>query len=173
MHRGLSVLLLLSAQAVHAAGPEDLLEPDKAFRFSARALDADTVEVRFKIAAGYYLYRDRFRFAVEPASASVGAARFPDGEFHDDKFFGKQVTYRKDVRILLPLRSAGADRVKLTVTSQGCADIGVCYLPQSHSAELRLAPLSGARSSILQNEDPVASSPEPAREASEDCGRPY
>lgn len=168
MRLSLLAFVLLCAHVAHAAGPDDLLEPDKAFRFSARALDAVTAEVRYRIADGYYLYRDRFRFAVEPASVSLGAPRFPDGDVHEDKFFGKQVIYRREVRILLPVGMAGADRVKLTVTSQGCADIGVCYVPQSQSAELRLASSAGARSSIFQKGDPLASSPEPARAASEE-----
>src|SRR5207249_6215213 len=69
MHRLPLILLLLlvALPPARAAGADDLLEPDKAFRFSARALDARTVEVRYGIADGYYLYRDRFRFAAEPA----------------------------------------------------------------------------------------------------------
>ena len=168
MRRSLLALLLLCAHAAHAAGSDELLEPDKAFRFSARALDAGTAEIRYRIADGYYLYRDRFRFAAEPASVSLGGPRFPDGDIHEDRFFGKQVIYRKEVRILLPVRTVGADRMKLTVTSQGCADIGVCYVPQSQSAELRLASSTGARSSFFQKDDPLASSPEPARAASEE-----
>ncbi|HZF19743.1 MAG TPA: protein-disulfide reductase DsbD [Burkholderiales bacterium] len=158
----LLALLLAAVPAAHAAG-DDLLEPDKAFRFSAQALDAGTAEVRYRIADGYYLYRERFRFTAEPASVTVGTPRFPEGEIHEDKFFGKQVTYRREVRILLPLTAAGADRIKLTVTSQGCADIGVCYVPQTQSAELRLAALGGGRSSIFRKDDLL--SPVPERKA--------
>src|SRR5436309_11762992 len=150
MHRLLLVLLLLFAALppARAAGADDLLEPDKAFRFSARALDARTVEVRYGIADGYYLYRDRFRFAAEPPSVALGQPQFPKGEIHEDKFFGKQETYRKEVRIRLPLEAAGAERLKLLVTSQGCADLGVCYVPQVQSADLRLASLGGSRASL-------------------------
>jgi thiol:disulfide interchange protein DsbD len=159
MRRLLIALLLAVASSAHAAGDE-LLEPDKAFRFSAQALDAGAVEVRYRIADGYYLYRERFRFAAEPASVTLGAPRFPEGEIHEDKFFGKQVTYRREVRILLPLAGAGADRIKLTVTSQGCADIGVCYVPQTQSAELRLAALGSGRTSIFRRDDLLSSVPE-------------
>src|SRR5712691_3585080 len=157
----LIVLLLLCAlPAARAASADDLLEPDKAFRFSALALDAATVEVRYAIADGYYLYRERFRFAAEPASATLGQPQFPKGQIHEDKFFGKQETYRKEVRIRLPLEAAGAERVKLLVTSQGCADVGVCYVPQVQSAELRLVSAGGPRSMIYAKDDPFASFPE-------------
>ena len=168
--RQLLLIALLSflVPAAHAAGADELLEPDKAFGFSARALDAATVEVRYAIADGYYLYRDRFRFAAEPASVTLGQPQFPKGQVHEDKFFGKQETYRKEVRIRLPVEAAGAERLKLLVTSQGCADVGVCYVPQVQSAELRLASLGGSRSSIFKESDPFASSPERVAAAGED-----
>jgi thioredoxin:protein disulfide reductase len=155
--RTLLLALILLAPAARAASGDELLEPDKAFRFSAQALDSGTAEIRYRIADGYYLYRERFRFSAEPASVTVGSPRFPEGEIHEDKFFGKQVTYRREVRILLPLSGAGAERVRLTVTSQGCADIGVCYVPQVQSADVRLASVA-APSSIFRK-DPLASTP--------------
>src|SRR5439155_27256398 len=94
-HLLLIVLLFLPAPLAHAAGADELLEPDKAFRFSARALDAATLEVHYAIAGGYYLYRDRFRFAAEPASVTLGQPRFPNGQIHVDKFFGSLVYHRK------------------------------------------------------------------------------
>jgi thiol:disulfide interchange protein DsbD len=163
--RTLLLALLILAPAARAASGDELLEPDKAFRFSAQALDSGTVEIRYRIADGYYLYRERFRFSAEPASVTVGSPRFPEGEIHEDKFFGKQVTYRREVRILLPLSGAGAERVRLTVTSQGCADIGVCYVPQVQSADIRPASVGAAPSSIFRKDVPLASTP--ARKAVE------
>ena len=170
MHRLPLILLLLLAALppARAAGADDLLEPDKAFRFSALAIDARTVEVRYAIAEGYYLYRERFRFAAEPASVALGQPQFPKGEIHEDKFFGKQETYRKEVRIRLPVEAAGAERMKLQVTSQGCADLGVCYVPQVQSADLRLVSLGASRSSIFKENEPFTSSPERVTAASED-----
>ncbi|MGB5081232.1 MAG: protein-disulfide reductase DsbD [Burkholderiales bacterium] len=155
----IALLLMPALPPAHGAGTDELLEPDKAFRFGARALDAQTVEVRYAIADGYYLYRDRFQFAAEPAEVTLGPAQFPRGEVHEDKFFGKQEIYRGQLRIRLPLQAAGADRVKLAVTSQGCADIGVCYVPQVQSAELRLASAGGAGSAFFGSGEALASSP--------------
>ena len=173
MHRLLSILplLLIALAPARAANTDELLEPDKAFRFSARALDAATVEVRYAIADGYYLYRERFRFAAEPATVRLGEPQFSKGQIHEDKFFGKQETYRNEVRIRLPLEAAGAERLKLLVTSQGCADLGVCYVPQVQSAELRLASLGGSRSSIFRESEPLTSSPERTSSAVSDDAR--
>jgi len=119
----------------------DLLEPEKAFAFSARALDERTLEVRFSIAPGYYMYRERFRFALDDAGgARLGAPGFPAGEKHKDEFFGETTTYRRDVSIRLPVNGAApGSALGLTVTSQGCADAGVCYVPMESKARVVLA----------------------------------
>ena len=143
------ILALLLSLFLHGfAGAQELLDPAVAFKFSAQAIAPDTIEVRYRIADGYYMYRDKFKFAAEPAGVKLGAAQFPKGDIHNDEFFGKVETYRKEVRIRLPFtHEAATDGLKLEVTSQGCADIGVCYVPQVQSAEIRLAgfaPASGA-----------------------------
>ena len=110
-----------------------------AFRFSAQALDANMLEVRYNIADGYYLYRSRFKFAAEPATVKLGEAQFPRGDVHNDEFFGKVETYRNVLRIRLPFtHDAATNRFKLTVTAQGCADVGVCYPPQTQTTEIVL-----------------------------------
>jgi thiol:disulfide interchange protein DsbD len=138
------LLLFFVAGAVPAAGIDNLLEPEKAFRMSARALDASTVEVSFAIAEGYYMYRERFRFAVDPGSkGKLGMPQFPPGMRKKDEFFGEVETYRKQVVIRLPVENA-AGPLHLTVTSQGCADVGVCYIPMDSKATIRLAAFSAA-----------------------------
>jgi thiol:disulfide interchange protein DsbD len=118
---------------------DELLEPEKAFRLAARPLDARTIEVSFDIADGYYMYRDKFRFAADPASgAKLGAPQFPQGVRKTDEFFGEVETYRKRVAIVLPVENA-PEKLELTVTSQGCADAGVCYAPTEGKLTLRMA----------------------------------
>jgi thiol:disulfide interchange protein DsbD len=139
------LLILLATGAAPAASTDDLLAPEKAFRMSTRAIDARTVEVSFDIADGYYMYRERFRFALEPGSkASLGAPQFPPGVRKKDEFFGDVETYRKRVAIRIPVTAPDTvqDPLQLTVTSQGCADIGVCYVPMDSKAAIQLAALS-------------------------------
>jgi thiol:disulfide interchange protein DsbD len=139
------VALPAAAQIKLFGQSDELLEPEKAFQFAARSIDARTLEVRFTIADGYYLYRDKFRFAVEGADGVVlGAPRFPAGIRKKDEFFGEVETYRKTVSVQLPLERSNAAPQSLTlkVTSQGCADIGVCYTPMDSSATLQLAALA-------------------------------
>ena len=144
MAKILSLLLCFFASTVPAASIDNLLEPEKAFRISTRALDAATVEVSFAIADGYYMYRERFRFALDPGSkATLGAPQIPPGTRKKDEFFGEVETYRKQVVIRLPVENADGP-VHLTVTSQGCADVGVCYVPMESKATIQLAGMSSA-----------------------------
>jgi thiol:disulfide interchange protein DsbD len=117
----------------------DLLPPEQAFRFSARALDDRTLEARFAIADGYYLYRDKLKFAVTPEAATLGAPELPAGKIKTDEFFGKVETYRGTLVVKLPLSGAPAARpVVLVAESQGCADVGVCYPPNRQTLTLVL-----------------------------------
>ena len=115
------------------------LPAEKAFRFSARLLDAQTVEARFYIAEGYYLYRDRVHFAVEPASAGLSVPPLPSGKVKEDQFFGRVETYRGDVVVNLALIGAKpGEQVVIAAESQGCADIGLCYPPTVQRVTLAL-----------------------------------
>jgi thiol:disulfide interchange protein DsbD len=135
------ILLFALLAGVQAA---DLLEPEQAFRFSARAVDDGAVEVRFAIAEGYYLYRDRLHFTAE-GNARLGQPALPAGIPHKDEFFGEMPIYRGNVAIRLPVQGEG--RLDLKVVSQGCADAGVCYVPMESRATLQLAGGGAALSS--------------------------
>ncbi len=137
MIRRLILLFLLFSSL---AGAEPLLPASMAFRPEARALDGQTIEVRFAIAKGYYLYRDKFRFSLVPESAQAGAPLLPDGVEKLDDTFGKVQVYFDEVAIRLPVERAGSGALslELTVTSQGCAEIGVCYPPQKQTLTVEL-----------------------------------
>ena len=134
-----ALALAASLSPASAADPAALLDPEKAFRISARALDERSVEVVFRIAEGYYMYRDRFRFETETGKV-LADAELPAGKVKHDQFFGGSQTYRDRVRIRVPLSAAdiAKGRVKLKVTSQGCSDQGVCYIPQEQWVEVKL-----------------------------------
>ncbi len=141
--RLVATLLIWFAWPAHAVTEADLLEPEKAFRMTTRAVDERTVEVSFAIADGYYLYRERFKFETEPgiagAAFKLGAPAFPPGVRKKDEFFGEVETYRKQVTVRIPVeKTSGGDTLKLLVTSQGCADAGVCYVPLTTKSSLKL-----------------------------------
>lgn len=115
---------------------ETLLSPDDAFQFSARQIDANTVEVVYTIANGYYLYKNRFQFDILPHAESqlrISQPLLPDGEKKQDPTFGLMEVYHHQVRFKIPLleNDTRIKNIALKITSQGCADVGVCYPPQA------------------------------------------
>ena len=151
-------LFLLLFALTGLARAEEPLAPEEAFRFSASAVDARTLEARWAIADGYYMYRDKFKFVLE--GGALGAPTLPPGKIKDDELFGKVETYRKEVRILVPVEAAGP--VTLKAVSQGCWDGGICYPPLSQQASIALTGTSAVTSTAA---GPVAPAPTAGRSA--------
>lgn len=139
----LAALVGVIAVAVAAAAEPELLPPEQAFRFSARALDDRVLEARFDVADGYYLYRDKFVFTLDPQPQGFAAPILPPGKVKDDEFFGRVETYRGELAVKIPLpASAAGQSIVVTADSQGCADIGVCY-PANRQKLTLVVPAAG------------------------------
>ena len=138
------LLSFLCVAGVTSAAQPDLLDPEQAFRFSARAVNESHIEVRYQIADGYYLYRERFAFAVEPAGVKLGPPQIPQGKMKKDDFFGEVQTHRGELKIIVPVAAVVDGKVSLTATSQGCADVGVCYVPMENKIQLAMTTTGGA-----------------------------
>jgi len=134
------LLFLVFTFFLSLAHAEEFLDPAVAFKPSVKALDGQTLEISYKIASDYYLYRDKFRFRVDGDTATLGTPTFPKGKEHDDENFGKVEVYYDSVAIRVPVErmSSGPLPLKLSVTSQGCADAGVCYPPQTQPLSVEL-----------------------------------
>lgn len=120
----------------------ELLEPEIAFAASARAISQNAVVVRFDIAEGYYLYRDKLGFRIaEGEGIELGPVNPPDGILTEDEFFGETETYRDSVEILVPVLRGVDDaaEIVLAVDYQGCADLGVCYPPLTQDIAVTFA----------------------------------
>jgi thiol:disulfide interchange protein DsbD len=136
----MSSLLLLGAATTAAAKPwwlrgidsneSDFLPPDVAFRLGAR-VDGDLLMVRWVIADGYYLYRQKIEVKAESPDLQVLAPRLPKGLIKTDPYLGTQEIYTQQVEVGVPFRrfDAGAHPIQIKVTYQGCAEAGLCYPP--------------------------------------------
>ncbi len=137
----IALLALFLSFTAFAQEEDELLEPEKAFALTVTALDADTIEARWDIAAGYYLYRSKFSFNSDTEGVTLGEPHFPAGKIKNDEFFGEVEIYRGTVAVTIPVKytASAPTTFSLTAKSQGCADIGVCYPPQRQSREVTLA----------------------------------
>ena len=156
-------LFLLLFALAGPARAEEPLAPEEAYRFSARVIDAKTIEARWQIADQYYMYRDKFKFTLE--GGTLGTPQLPPGKMKEDDAFGKVEVYRKEVKILLPVEATGAVTVK--AVSQGCWDGGICYPPIKQEARLTMA---GASSPSVAVAAAPTSAPAPADESSRIAG---
>ncbi|MEW6461659.1 MAG: protein-disulfide reductase DsbD [Pseudomonadota bacterium] len=122
----------------------DFLPVREAFKLSLVSSDAQSVTLRFVAAEGYYLYRHRLNFSVEPAGFDLGEAQLPAGKAKHDEFFGDVEVYYGVLDVRLPLDNPDNRPLRLQVGYQGCADKGLCYPPETEYIEIGEMPASVA-----------------------------
>ena len=83
----------------------------------------------WSIADAYYLYQHSFKFVLETASGPATLQiSLPEGLAKTDEFFGDVVVYYNNADVSVTVDEP-IERGFLSVTSQGCADAGLCYPP--------------------------------------------
>jgi len=143
----LAALLFASLLSSNAKA-EDFLDPEEAFKVSARMIEPGMAEVTFTIADGYYLYRERFKFSSD--DAKIGDITMPAGKVKFDETFQKEVeTYRKSLVVRVPVQAA-AD-FTLNIGRQGCADGGLCYPPLETPVKLQITEANSAGTQTAAN----------------------
>ena len=140
LKRWVPVLVAALATSALAAGDgfgkkqPDFLPVDQAFELQPLLRKADgSLEVSWRIAKDYYLYRDRLKFTADPA-LKLGKPVLPASLPYEDEHFGTVQVYRDKLVVQLP--AAPAKGASVAVTYQGCADAGLCYPPQTRKLEV-------------------------------------
>ena len=146
------LLALLAGSAVGGlldrfggSSQERILEADQAFQLTVSTPDPLTLEARWLIAPGYYLYRDKLHLSLLDAQGVVIAGmEIPPGDPKDDPYFGRQQVFHDEAVVVARLQRepAGTQTVQLKAEYQGCAEIGVCYPPLSQIASVTLPAIS-------------------------------
>lgn len=110
------------------------LDPEVAFQTGAVINAQQQLQVQISIAEGYYLYRSKLGLSSD--AATIGELILPDGKGYRDEFFGDVEIYRGALDFQAPLSELqvdGSGQLSVNVSLQGCADIGVCYPPQTQA----------------------------------------
>ncbi|MCP1338766.1 protein-disulfide reductase DsbD [Idiomarina sp. M1R2S28] len=108
------------------------LSVDQAFDFDSE-VNGNKVTVSWVVAPEYYLYQHRFK--VVPENALAAEPELPQGESHNDEFFGESIVYRDYVEWSFTLNPKFSSNT-ITVQYQGCADAGLCYPPTEKQIKL-------------------------------------
>jgi len=107
------------------------LPVEVAYQLEIEVRDDGGLRAYWQIADDYYLYQHRFNFSLEARGESIPlSVDYPPALEREDEYFGQvQVYYGQADIPLTPQRIP--DRATLKVGSQGCADAGLCYPPQT------------------------------------------
>ena len=115
-----------------------------------------TLEIGWRIADGYYLYKPQFSARFDSDAVKAGSLALPEGLPKEDEYYGETEVYYEAVFATLPLqrRSPDATTATLVLEYQGCAEDGICYpltvrefevsLPLATAAEIASAPPADA-----------------------------
>jgi thiol:disulfide interchange protein DsbD len=118
----------------------------EAFRVETKALDRATIEIRFKIADNYYLYRERMKTRSTDPAVVFTTLDLPAGEKKHDEFLGDVEVYHHGLVATQHLTApATATKVALELRYQGChqVDPKICFPPQKVQLDVDL-PAAGA-----------------------------
>ena len=170
----LITLAILTSGGVRiaSAATDEFLEPEKAFVFSARQLNNKTLEVNFKIAPGYYLYREQISAKTDNPRVQLGIPQLPKGIVKFDETFQKELeTYRNELSFQVPIL-AGEESFTLQVTSQGCADAGLCYPPMQSEQRFELSSLQTSSTAFNSSAQSFPSNPSRSMANTDPDGKP-
>ncbi|NEV63483.1 protein-disulfide reductase DsbD [Thiorhodococcus minor] len=133
-------------QSLGIGGEEEILDVGEAFRFQAEVAAPDRLQLTWDIAPGTYLYSHLVDISLEDApGVSLGAVERPAGDIKKDSVLpdgsiGDVEVYHDRVDLAVPLGRTQAEPSEITLIAkyQGCAEIGICYPPQTKRVALAL-----------------------------------
>lgn len=141
---------------------DEFLSPDLAFGLDIVRANNE-INANFKVADGYYLYKQRIKFTLTPALEH--SVKLPDAEIKDDPNFGKMEVYHHDFTGVISLLGASTTPITIKATYQGCSEKGLCYAPQNKT--FTIDPSSAG---ISTDANQLAATPNNAQSANTDNG---
>jgi thiol:disulfide interchange protein DsbD len=105
----------------------DFLPVEQAYQISP-SISTTGASFYWTIAPEYYLYKHAFKVELNNIDIT-NSLEIAEGLPKTDEYFGDVVVYYQQAIVATPPIKA-QDKLVLTVTSQGCADAGLCYPPR-------------------------------------------
>ena len=106
---------------------------DEVFFPEIFAIDGNTVEIGLRIVPGFYIYKDKLSVRALNENAQAGRWDLPKGKLKNDEYFGDMEVYLDSFLAPLAIARATPDAMELEIEFgyQGCAEGGLCYMPQT------------------------------------------
>lgn len=109
----------------------EFLPVEEAYPLAIEPSESNKLRLIWQMPPGYYLYQHAFRFEITRDGASTTITpEFPEALEREDEFFGLVQVYYDSVDIEIVTEGPVAES-QLRVSSQGCADAGLCYPPRT------------------------------------------
>jgi thiol:disulfide interchange protein DsbD len=121
---------LFSCIAAFAKENVPLIPADSAFSVSVKNQNNQFVLLKWKIATGYQLYKNKI-IIRENADSTVkmGAVILPKGVFQEDPILGAHEVYTHSFTAKWPVLKLGNGELKINLSYQGCKEKTFCYPP--------------------------------------------
>jgi thiol:disulfide interchange protein DsbD len=148
-------LACFAASMSFAAANTRPLPAEKAFRISVSVESTNKINVHWKLAKGYYLYREKLHFSFDPKTKAD--IHFPSGEMKAGLRHKQYEIYTQAVTVPIVLQKT-LSQIQVNIDYQGCSEQGFCYPPMHKAVFLDLK----AAASLTSAQSTEASTPETA-----------
>ncbi|MEJ2612438.1 MAG: protein-disulfide reductase DsbD, partial [Candidatus Thiodiazotropha sp.] len=142
---------------------DELLDPEEAYKLTAKVEDGTHLRLYWSIADGTYLYQDKIQLSLSQGKdIALGQIELPKPEIKKDAIqadgsIGDVAIYHHEISLLVPLvrNTLEPQEITLKANFQGCAEMGVCYPPISNEFTLNLPGITAAEAGE-SNTSPVS-----------------
>ncbi len=116
-----------------AAAGSEFPPVDEVFFPDVFPIDGNKVELGIRIVPGFYIYKDKLSVRSLSDNARAGQLELPKGKMKVDESFGEMEVYLESFVAPLTIARATPEamQLELEVGYQGCAEGGLCYMPQT------------------------------------------
>ncbi len=147
------VSMVTQAQNQPKNTKKEPLPINQAFAFTAKVEPPNTLVLHWKMAPGYYLYRDRFHFKrIKPQNAYLANQDLPPGLTRKDDIVGTYQVYMQQLSLPLTILNNQGNTSSIEVDYQGCSDAGFCYPPTRRLVSFDPADISSKSITIKEVE---------------------
>jgi thiol:disulfide interchange protein len=139
-----SMMLLLTGLPLHAqlnseqtfagsgvSSSAEFLPVEQAYQLVA-SITGRQIQLNWTVAPQYYLYRERMQVTAQGSAAIPLQTTWSKGENKYDELYERETeVYRDSAQATVMVPDTQTDNFVLSAESQGCADAGLCYPPQT------------------------------------------
>ncbi|MEH6591077.1 MAG: protein-disulfide reductase DsbD [Halioglobus sp.] len=114
----------------------EFLPVEQAYQLNVEIESDQRLRLYWQIEDSYYLYQHRFNFSLTDSEGKIDLdVTLPPALERTDEYFGEVSVYYHDANLSI-VTSRPVAQAMLVVTSQGCADAGLCYPPYTEYFEV-------------------------------------